>query len=53
MSDEEMAKECSCEYDVPCGSLLAGGPCECRTISYEEYEDEDDEIDDRGDLWFL
>jgi hypothetical protein len=50
---EEMAEECSCEYDAPCDSLLAGGPCECRLIDHDSYDDDSHEIDDKGDLWFL
>lgn len=37
-----MVKYCSCEYDCPCDSVLAAGPCERKTREdLGEYDDED------------
>jgi|GEM_PF-4398732 hypothetical protein len=49
---EELAKECKCWPDCPCGGLMAGGLCdELDLRDDEETADERYDLDVWGDEW--
>jgi hypothetical protein len=39
---QSMVKFCHCEYDKPCDSVLAAGPCEKKKFSIDDLFDDDD-----------